>query len=134
MRLPLFATSIVLIAFAGCDGDDHSGHDHAGHDHAAVDQAPTAKAPDNIPGAMVAAAPASEARAAEIGCAACIYEMPGISGCGELAANIDGKPTLVSGHGLKIHSAGLCEAAKPATLTGEIEGDRFVATKVELKK
>ncbi len=129
MRFLSCLVFVSLVGLVGCgDGDRHDGHDHARHaDHGAA--APSSPANNT----EVQAAITGPTREAEIGCADCIYHVAGVSGCGELAAVIDGKPMLVTGHGLKIHSAGLCAAAKPARLQGEVQGDRFVATRVELK-
>ncbi len=125
MRFLSCLVFVPLLGLVGCGNDD--GHDHAGHaDHGAA-------APSSPANKTDVAAITGPTREAEIGCADCIYHVAGVSGCGELAAVIDGKPMLVTGHGLKIHAAGLCEAAKPARLQGAVQGDRFVATAVELK-
>lgn len=93
-----------------------------------------------VTGALSAAdTPAAETpkaagtRTVEVGCAACIYAMPGISGCKELAAVVDGKPMLVSGSDLKIHTAGLCESKKNADVVGEVKDGKLVVTKLQLK-
>ncbi len=72
------------------------------------------------------------ARTVEAGCATCIFNMEGVKGC-KLAVKIDGKPYLVSGADVDAHGAGLCNSAKEAKVVGEIEGDKFVATSVELQ-
>ncbi|MBA3847179.1 MAG: hypothetical protein H0X45_11095 [Planctomycetes bacterium] len=129
MRFLTVLVFVSLVGLVGCGDDDrHDGHDHSQHaDHGAA--APSSPADKT----EVKAAITGATRDAEIGCADCIYHVEGVSGCGELAAVIDGKPMLVTGHGLKIHAAGLCKAAKSARLQGAVQGDRFVATAVELK-
>ena len=67
----------------------------------------------------------------EAGCASCIYEMDGIDGC-EPAVMLDGTPVLVSAPGFDAHEAGLCHATKTAVLAGEMEGERFAASRFEL--
>ncbi len=69
----------------------------------------------------------------EAACASCIYEMEGVEDC-ELAVKIDGKPYLVSGVDVDAHESGLCDAAKSAAISGEIDGDRFVATSFEFEQ
>ena len=73
-----------------------------------------------------------EAMRVEVGCASCIYEIPGVEGC-KLAAKIHGKPMLVTGAKVDAHALGLCRGAKEGTLVGEVQGDEFVATKVEIE-
>lgn len=69
----------------------------------------------------------------DVGCAACIYQMPGIEGCGKLAANIDGKPVLVEGaNDLKIHASGLCGSSKQAQIVGEMRDGSLVVTSLTL--
>jgi len=70
------------------------------------------------------------------GCALCIYEMEGVSGC-ELAVKVDGKAHLVSGIEMDdlgdAHAEdGLCSMERQVKAAGKVEGDRFVATKIEL--
>ena len=76
------------------------------------------------------------ARTVEAGCATCIFNMKGVTGC-KLAVKIDGKSYLVEGsriddHGDAHASDGLCNASRQAQVTGHVKGDRFVAKKVEL--
>lgn len=71
------------------------------------------------------------------GCATCIFEMEGVSGC-VLAVKIAGKHYLVNGsdiddHGDAHEPRGLCNSARDALVEGTIEGDRFVAGRFELK-
>lgn len=70
------------------------------------------------------------------GCATCIFDMKGVSGC-PLAVKIDGKAYLVSGsemddHGNAHAADGLCNTARQAIVEGKVEGDRFVAKRIEL--
>ncbi len=73
----------------------------------------------------------------EAGCATCIFDMEGVVGC-KLAVKIDGKPYLVTGSDIDDHgdahaSDGLCLTARKAVVEGKIDGDQFVATKIELQ-
>ncbi len=66
------------------------------------------------------------------GCATCIFDMPGATGC-TLAVKIDGAAYLVTGAemddlGDAHASDGLCNTERDAVVEGKIEGDRFVAT------
>jgi len=77
------------------------------------------------------------ARTVEAGCASCIFNMEGVSGC-KLAVKIDGKAYLVTGteiddHGDAHGPAGLCVTARKALVTGKVEGEKFVATSFELE-
>ncbi len=79
----------------------------------------------------------SSGRTAEAGCASCIFHMEGVTGC-ELAVKIDGQPYLVTGSDIDDHgdahaSDGLCNAASNAVVEGRIDGDRFIATRFELR-
>jgi hypothetical protein len=66
----------------------------------------------------------------ETGCAGCIYQMSGATGC-ELAVKIDGKAYKVTGANIDAHQ--FCTKAKTALVSGRIEGDRFIATKFEVQ-
>ena len=77
-------------------------------------------------------APPASVRTVEVACASCIYNMPGVAGC-KLAAKIDGKSMLVTGVSTDAHELGLCSNAKEAVVAGKVDGDTFVATKLELK-
>jgi len=68
----------------------------------------------------------------EAGCAGCIFNMEGAEGC-ELAVKIDDKPYLVSGIEVDTHGSGMCDSALKATVSGKVQGDKFVATEFELK-
>ena len=70
------------------------------------------------------------------GCGSCVFGMEGVEGC-PLAVKIDGKPYLVTGVEMDAlgdaHAAdGLCSVARQATTVGRVEGDRFVAERMEL--
>lgn len=69
----------------------------------------------------------------EAGCAKCSYHIAGVSSC-VLGAKIDGKAYLVKGTDINTHAAGLCDGEKPATVSGEIQGNRFIASHFELKE
>jgi Family of unknown function (DUF6370) len=69
----------------------------------------------------------------EIACAKCIYAMPGVPGCAT-AVKAGGKTFLLTGSSVDIMAIGGCTAPKQATIEGKVEGDKFVATKVEVKK
>jgi len=71
------------------------------------------------------------------GCASCILDMPGATGC-DLAVKIDGTAYLVTGSNIDDHgdahaSDGLCNAPRDAVVEGRIDGDRFVATHFAMK-
>ena len=85
-----------------------------------------------MPGTAEAHEHPNAPRSAEAGCATCIFNMEGVSGC-KLAVRIDGKPYLVTGADVDAHGAGLCSSAKEAKVVGEIEGDKFVARSFELQ-
>ena len=61
-------------------------------------------------------------------CGVCIYKMKGVSGC-PLAVKIDGKTYLVEGAEWPNHD--YCDRNCRAVVTGRIEGDKFIATKLE---
>lgn len=64
-------------------------------------------------------------------CGACIYKMAGVTGC-PLAVKIDGKTYLVEGATWPNHD--YCDRECQATVTGKIEGDKFICTKLAEKK
>ncbi len=110
-------------------------------------EAPTADAPTtNAPATKTAAADAPATKApttvaattqtVEAGCAMCIFEMKDVTEC-KLAVKIDGKAYLVSGKTMDdlgdAHAEdGLCSIARKAEVTGKLDGDRFVVTKMAL--
>lgn len=73
---------------------------------------------------------------AEISCGQCNFEMEG-DGC-ELAVKIDDKAYFVEGFGIDdfgdAHDehTGFCSVVRKAKVEGNIENDKFVATKIEL--
>ncbi len=71
-------------------------------------------------------------RTVEIGCAMCVYGMPGVQGC-KLAASIDGQPTLVTGVDVDLHAHKLCSAPREAVVTGTMEGDDLVASTIDFQ-
>ncbi len=86
---------------------------------------------------VVLAESESATQTVEVGCAMCIYEMEGIDKC-TLAVKIDSTPYLVEG--VEIHELGdahaedgLCLIAREAVVEGKLEGDEFIATKVEFE-
>jgi hypothetical protein len=66
----------------------------------------------------------------EIGCAMCVYHMEGVSKCTP-AAKVGEKPLLLEGFTSESEHA-LCGGAKKAKVEGKVEGDKLVATKVEI--
>jgi hypothetical protein len=71
----------------------------------------------------------------EAGCGQCQLDLPG-DGC-DLAVRIDGAAYFVDGTGIDDHgdahaADGLCNAVRPARVTGRIVDDRFVASSFEL--
>ena len=110
MRTVTVLSIVALAALAGCQADTSDKGSAGGT------PTPMAVAAMNI----------------EVGCASCIYEMPGIKGC-KLAGKIDGVPRLITGTELSAHKAGLCSSAKQAKVKGKVEGDDFVASEIELE-
>lgn len=77
-------------------------------------------------------------RDAEIGCAMCIYHMPGVKDC-VLAVKLDGRAYLVKGSSIDDHgdahaADGLCNTGRKARVRGRVEGEVFVAEVVELMR
>ena len=71
-----------------------------------------------------------------VGCATCVFKMKGVTGC-KLAVKTNGTPYLVSGIGIDdlgdAHAAdGLCNAERKGVVEGQVEGDRFIATRIDL--
>ncbi len=71
-------------------------------------------------------------RTVEVGCAMCIYGMPGVQGC-KLAASIDGEPMLMTGVVVDLHAHELCSVPKEAVVTGTMEGDGLVASTIDFQ-
>lgn len=69
----------------------------------------------------------------DVGCAKCVYKLAGAGDCSQIAGTIDGKTLLLTGVELDAHELGLCNATKSALVKGNVEGDKFVATVVELQ-
>jgi len=70
------------------------------------------------------------------GCATCIFDMKGVTGC-KLAVKIDGTPYLVTGSDIDDHgdahaADGLCNSARNAVMEGTIKDGKFVAKKFEV--
>lgn len=71
-------------------------------------------------------------RTVEVGCAKCIYDMPGVQGC-TLAASIDGQPMLVTDAHVDFKSHALCSAPKEAVVTGAMEGDGLIVSTLDFQ-
>ncbi|MFQ5490831.1 MAG: DUF6370 family protein [Phycisphaerae bacterium] len=72
----------------------------------------------------------------QAGCATCIFDMKGVTGC-KLAVKFDDRAYLVVGSAIDDHGDahaddGLCNAARPAEFEGTVVGDKFVATRFTL--
>lgn len=76
------------------------------------------------------AAPAGNMILAEAGCAKCGFAVPGVTKC-QNAVKVDGKVLTLEGGNLS-HGK-VCQGTKAVELTGEVKGDKFVATNVTLK-
>lgn len=68
----------------------------------------------------------------EAACGQCQFNMQGKKGC-DLAVRIDGKSYFVEGtkiddHGDAHSQEGFCNAVRKAEVTGEVKGEKFVAT------
>lgn len=74
----------------------------------------------------------TNAQTLEVGCAGCVFNMPGADGC-QLAVKIGDKIHLVSGVEMPGHESGLCDHSRMASVNGQLDGERFVATALELK-
>jgi hypothetical protein len=94
-----------------------------------------AKSPSPPAGSDVKTPPASPAGPfiAEVSCAHCQYKAPGVTACAP-GVKVNGKTYVLTGAPVDVVKEGLCATAKQATVEGKIEGDKFVATKVEIKK
>jgi len=65
-----------------------------------------------------------------------MFHMKDVAGC-KLAVEIDGRHYLIDGSDIDDHgdahaADGLCNAVRDAKVEGRIEGERFVARRVEL--
>jgi hypothetical protein len=108
--LPLIASLTILLA--SCSGNDHDSN-----------------SPDS---AVSPTSPLAAAQTLEAGCATCVFGMTGVSGC-LLAVKVADEPYLVSGVEMPGHESGLCDHSRMAELSGQLEGERFVATSFRLK-
>lgn len=86
---------------------------------------------ESTPVPQAATAAANTEQSVEIGCASCIYKIDGVEGC-VAAVKIDTQPLLVTGTQINAHALGLCTQAKQAIVIGNVEGDKFVASKINL--
>jgi len=76
-----------------------------------------------------------ENRTVTVACARCVFHMPDVQGC-PLAVEIDHKHYFVRGSvpmGLDAHAPdGTCNMPRKAVVDGEIHGDGFVATRLDM--
>lgn len=84
-------------------------------------------------GADKAATTVAAAMKLEIGCAHCLYKKEGVTACAP-AVKMGDKVLLLSGGNVDMAKAGICAAPKQATIEGKVEGDKLVATKVDIAK
>ena len=92
--------------------------------------------PETTAPAPAARAPASDVEVqtvAQVGCAACIYGMPGVEGCEYTAVKLDGATHIITGVELDAHDLGLCDQEKSARVEGTLKGEQFVASRVEVQ-
>ncbi len=87
----------------------------------------TTQAPDNQPSGVVTL----RTETVEVGCASCVYGMPGVQGC-KLAAVVNNNTILVTGTDLDLHDHDLCSVSKDAVVSGTVDGDTMVVTSIEL--
>ncbi len=81
-------------------------------------------------GSQASATPISN-RKADVGCAYCVFHMPGIESC-QLAVMVDGSPYFVGGN-TTLDAHQFCKAAKPAVVSGNIEEEWFFASAIDLQ-
>lgn len=110
------ALVLAFTAFVGCD----SGEKGAGAGGGAK---------------VVVATPTSDAIEVDAACGSCLFGMDG-AGC-KLAVQIDGKKYWVSGIDMDdlgdMHASdGMCNVVRRARISGRVEGDRYMATGIEL--
>ncbi len=65
------------------------------------------------------------------GCGACTYHLEGAENC-PLAVEVAGKPMLVVGTDFDAMGAGFCLEKGQVAIVGEVHGDHFEATSVQL--
>ena len=138
MRTGLILAAVLPALFImGCKKTSDETTTKAPAADAATADAPTTKTPTaNAPATEAVTTVAATTQTVEAGCATCIYEMKDVTGC-KLAVKIDGKTYLVSGKTMDdlgdAHADdGLCSIARKAEVTGKLDGDRFVVTKMAL--
>jgi hypothetical protein len=78
-------------------------------------------------GCAVSAADPDAPREVIAGCAACVFELPGLSGC-PLAIRWEGAVVLVRGVPTPDHASGICDRQIRALARGTLQDDTFVAT------
>ncbi len=127
----LFFASAVALILAGCTPS--SSEPEKTTSAASV-------APKTGPAAIIADTKSTIAGATgamqglEVGCAKCTYAMPGVTSCAA-AVKVAGKAYALEIPGFDAHKEGLCAGAKQAKITGgELKGDKYVATAIELIK
>ncbi len=125
-----FASSVLItcaaLVVAGCSTKSESG----------AEKKPTA-APATQPAGGASAAPSVTVASlkdqkVEVGCALCIYSMPGVDSC-QTAVMVDGTPMLVKGIDVDLHDHGLCEDSAEAIVSGEVKGTTVMLTKLEFE-
>jgi hypothetical protein len=67
----------------------------------------------------------------EVGCGMCMYKMPGVDEC-DLAVVIEGKPYLVTGKRWPNHD--YCDRKIAGVVSGELKGDKFIASSLSEAK
>ncbi len=77
-----------------------------------------------------------QTKVVEASCGQCQFKMKDKKGC-DLAVRIDGKPYFVEGTNINDHGDahsknGFCNTIRKAEVSGEIKGDKFVATSFKL--
>ncbi len=133
MRTGLILAAVLPALFmVGCKKESDAPTTKA----ATADVATTKAAPADAADATKATTVAATTQTVEAGCGMCIYEMKDVDSC-VLAVKIDGKAYLVSGKTMDdlgdAHADdGLCSIARKAEVTGNLDGDRFVVTKMAL--
>jgi len=121
MRSLIFVAAAAAFLMVGCTKKEEA----AVTGKAAVGE----KAVDTAKGAVGAAVAA--ATEMEVGCAKCTYKVE--TADHGPAVKIGDKVYALSGPGLAGKEHDFCAAPKKATITGKIDGDKFVATKIDFK-
>lgn len=115
-RSLVLAALVALLPMGGCAS-------HGDHDHPKKTEPKTSAQPKETASSQILVA----------GCGGCIFDMKGVDSCA-LAVKVEGKAYLVTGAQVNAHASGLCSEGKQAVVEGKVKGDRFVATRFELKK